>query len=63
MTPPPPPFELPDDPADEFQGDMHAPDIVCPTGEEMPLATHAEVHKEPERHALAARPSGPERRL
>jgi hypothetical protein len=58
----PPPFELPDDPADEFQGDMHAPDIVSRTGEEMPIAAHAEVHIDPERHALAARPSGPERR-
>ena len=59
---PPPPFESLDDPDDEFQGDTHAPDIVGPTGEEMPLATHAEVHTQPETRALAARPSGPERR-
>ncbi len=59
---PPPPFEMPDDPEDEFQGDTHAPDIVGPTGEEMPRATHAEVKSLPEVRALAARPSGPERR-
>ena len=53
---------MPNDPADEFQGDTHASDIVGPTGEEMPMATHAEVHTLPEMHALAARPSGPERR-
>jgi hypothetical protein len=43
----PPPYDLSDDPADEFQGDVHAADIVGPTGEEMPIATHAEVHREP----------------
>ena len=59
---PPPPYEMPNDPADEFQGDTHASDIVGPTGEEMPMATHAEVHTLPQMHALAARPSGPERR-
>ena len=59
---PPPPYEMPDDPEDEFQGDMHAPDIVSPTGEEMPRATHAEVHSLPDVRTLAARPSGPERR-
>ena len=59
---PPPPFETPDDPEDEFQGDTHAPDIVGPTGEEMPRATHAEVHSAPDVPALAGRPSGPERR-
>ena len=53
---------MPDDPEDEFQGDTHAPDIVGPTGEEMPRATHAEVRSLPEVRALVARPSGPERR-
>jgi hypothetical protein len=43
---PPPPHDLSDDPADEFQGDVHAADIVGPTGEEMPIATHAEVHQQ-----------------
>jgi hypothetical protein len=51
----PPPYDSPDDPADEFQGDMHAADIVGPTGEEMPIATHAEVHRTPELRALEAR--------
>ena len=59
---PPPPYEIHDDPDDEFQGDTHAPDIVGPTGEEMPMATHAEVHTLPELRPLGARPSGPERR-
>jgi hypothetical protein len=36
-----------DNAADEFQGDLHAADIVAPTGEEMPVATHAEVHQPP----------------
>jgi hypothetical protein len=43
-----PPYSAParfDDPEDEFQGDVHAADIVGPTGEEMPIATHAEVHR------------------
>ncbi len=53
---------MPDEPEDEFQGDLHASDIVSPTGEEMPRATHAEVHSLPEVRALAARPSGPERK-
>jgi len=44
---PPSPHDLSDDPADEFQGDVHAADIVGPTGEEMPIATHAEVHRQP----------------
>ena len=52
---PPPPHDLPEDPADEFQGDMHAPDIVGPTGEEMPIATHAEVHRTPELPSLENR--------
>ena len=52
---PPPPYDSPDDPADEFQGDMHAADIVGPTGEEMPIATHAEVHRTPELRVLEAR--------
>ena len=43
----PPPYDLSDDPADEFQGDVHAADIVGPTGEEMPIATHAEVRDRP----------------
>jgi hypothetical protein len=58
MTPPPydAPFDpKPDDPADEFQGDVHAADIVGPTGEEMPIATHAEVHRMPELRGLSAR--------
>lgn len=55
-----PPFDAPhdperDEPDDEFQGDMHAPDIVGPTGEEMPIATHAEVHQPPEPRVLDAR--------
>jgi hypothetical protein len=54
MMPPPSDPER-DDPADEFQGDMHAADIVSPTGEEMPIATHAEVHRTPELRALEAR--------
>lgn len=58
----PPPYELHEDPEDEFLGDTHAADIVGPTGEEMPLARHAEVHSEPEARAVNARPSGPERR-
>jgi hypothetical protein len=41
---------------DEFQGDVHAADIVGPTGEEMPLATHAEVHHTPEQREPEARP-------
>jgi len=52
---PPVPYDTPDDPADEFQGDVHAADIVGPTGEEMPIATHAEVHRTPEPRALEAR--------
>ena len=52
----PPGKDLSDDPADEFQGDVHAADIVSPTGEEMPIATHAEVHRLPEPRALEARP-------
>jgi len=51
----PPRYDYPDDPSDEFQGDMHAADIVSPTGEEMPIATHAEVHRLPEPRALEAR--------
>jgi hypothetical protein len=52
----PPGHDLSDDPADEFQGDVHAADIVSPTGEEMPIATHAEVHRLPDKPALEARP-------
>ena len=52
---PPPPDDIADDPADEFQGDTHAADIVGPTGEEMPVATHAEVHRTPEPRAYEAR--------
>jgi hypothetical protein len=52
---PAPPSDTPDDPADEFQGDVHAADIVGPTGEEMPMATHAEVHRMPELRAPGAR--------
>jgi hypothetical protein len=52
----PPPYETPGDPAVEFQGDVHAADIVGPTGEEMPIATHAEVHRMPEPPALEAPP-------
>lgn len=56
----PPAFDTPldperDEPDDEFQGDVHAADIVSPTGEEMPIATHAEVHRVPEPPALEAR--------
>jgi hypothetical protein len=55
-----PPYDTPsdperDDPADEFQGDVDAADIVGPTGEEMPIATHAEVHRLPELRAPGAR--------
>jgi hypothetical protein len=58
-----PPCDAPDDPADEFQGDTHAADIVGPTGEEMPIATHAEVHRTPELRAYEARsPRGDHRR-
>jgi len=52
----PPPDDNSDDPADEFQGDTHAADIVGPTGEEMPIATHAEVHRPPEGPVLEGRP-------
>jgi hypothetical protein len=52
---PHPPHDLPGDPDDEFQGDVHAADIVSPTGEEMPMATHAEVHRSPEARVLDAR--------
>jgi hypothetical protein len=52
---PPPPHDTPEDPEDEFQGDVHAADIVGPTGEEMPIATHAEVHRTHERPVLEAR--------
>ena len=52
---PHPPYDLPGDPDDEFQGDVHAADIVSPTGEEMPMATHAEVHRSPEAGVLDAR--------
>jgi hypothetical protein len=58
----PPGHDLSDDPADEFQGDVHAADIVSPTGEEMPIATHAEVHPLPEPPALEARPQRGEHR-
>ena len=51
---PAPPYDDLDDPADEFQGDVHAADIVSPTGEEMPKATHAEVHRTPELRGLEA---------
>ena len=51
---PHPPFDPPGDPDDEFQGDVHAADIVSPTGEEMPMATHAEVHRGPDAAALEA---------
>ncbi len=57
-----PPFDGPDDPADEFQGDVHAADIVSPTGEEMPIATHAEVHRTPELRGLEVRSSRGDRR-
>jgi len=59
---PHPPHDDADDPADEFQGDMHAADIVGPTGEEMPMATHAEVHRTPELRGLEARSSRGDRR-
>jgi hypothetical protein len=52
---PHPPYDLPGDPDDEFQGDVHAADIVSPTGEEMPMATHAEVHRSPETSVLDTR--------
>ena len=52
----PPGDNLSDDAADQFQGDVHAADIVSPTGEEMPIATHAEVHRRPEPRALEAGP-------
>jgi hypothetical protein len=52
---PPPPYDISDDPSDEFQGDVQAADIVSPTGEEMPIATHAEVHRTPELRGLEAR--------
>jgi len=54
MNPAPPSDDL-DEPADEFQGDVHAADIVSPTGEEMPIATHAEVHRIPELRSPGAR--------
>ena len=52
---PPHPYDDADDPADEFQGDTHAADIVGPTGEEMPIATHAEVHRPPDPRAVEPR--------
>jgi hypothetical protein len=51
---PHPPYDLPGDPDDEFQGDVHAADIVSPTGEEMPMATHAEVHRSPDERVMGA---------
>ena len=51
---PHPPYDLPGEPDDEFQGDVHAADIVSPTGEEMPIATHAEVHRSPDERVLGA---------
>jgi hypothetical protein len=59
---PHPPYDLPGDPDDEFQGDVHAADLVSPTGEEMPIATHAEVHRAPEARVLEARPNRDDRR-
>jgi len=59
---PPPPYDAADDPDDEFQGDVHAADIVGPTGEEMPMATHAEVHRTPEPRVLEAKSSRGDRR-
>jgi len=59
---PNPPYDGPDDAADEFQGDVDAADIVSPTGEEMPIATHAEVHRTPELRGLEARASRGDRR-
>jgi len=53
----PPAFDAFDDPDDEFQGDVHAADIVSPTGEEMPMSTHAEVHRQPEPRVLESRPN------
>jgi hypothetical protein len=50
----PPANDPSDDAADEFQGDVHAADIVSPTGEDMPIATHAEVHRLPEPRVLEA---------
>jgi len=35
------------DPSDDMSGDTDAFDIVGPTGEEMPVQTHAEVHEKP----------------
>ena len=52
---PHPPYDLPGDPDDEFQGDVHAADIVSPTGEEMPIATHAEVSADVGPDTAAAR--------
>ena len=62
MNPPPPYDPEPDDPADEFQGDVHAADIVGPTGEEMPIATHAEVHRSPDERVLGAPSNRDDRR-
>jgi hypothetical protein len=59
---PHPPYNLPGDPDDEFQGDVHAADIVSPTGEEMPIATHAEVHRSPDERVLGAPPDRDDRR-
>jgi len=59
---PPHPYDDADDPADEFQGDTHAADIVGPTGEEMPIATHAEVHRTLELRGLETRSSREGRR-
>jgi hypothetical protein len=36
-------------PSDDISGDTDAPDIVGPTGEEMPVQTHAEVKEPPSR--------------
>jgi hypothetical protein len=49
------PDDRPDSDVDDFQGDAHAADIVAPTGEEMPTATHAEVHHPPHSPATGSR--------
>jgi hypothetical protein len=50
------------DPSDDVSGDTDAFDIVGPTGEEMPVQTHAEVHARLARatppRAMPARPRG-----
>jgi hypothetical protein len=52
-------MNMPTDPAKtgaDMPGDTCAPDIVSPTGEEMPVASHDEIGDQPEDTPQAQRP-------